>query len=125
MKLLVLRGEDPPGDVVVVIRGGAHGIAAETVARAATRNLKAFGILGLSVYLAIDHPVDDLCHGLDELRRYGQIRLSTAGRVHGAGFALLATGERPHFDIVLPDLAAETLLRLDRAFDPPQPNPGR
>ncbi len=87
--------------------------------------MKAFGFLGLSVYLAVDHSVEDLCRRLDELRRYGQIRLSTVGRVHGAGFALLATGQRPHFDVVLPDLSAETLLRLDRAFDPPQANPGR
>jgi hypothetical protein len=45
--------------------------------------------------------------------------------LHAGGFALLATGDQPHFDIVLPDLSAETLGRLDGAFDPPEANPGR
>ena len=48
-----------------------------------------------------------------------------AGRVGWAGFALLATGDHPSFDIVLPDLSTETVGRLQAAFDPPEPNPGR
>lgn len=62
---------------------------------------------------------------LDELARYRQVRMSTVGAVRAAGFAFLATGDRPHFDIVLPDLTALTLARLDAAFAPPEPNPGR
>ena len=52
--LLVLRGEEPPDDAVVVIRGGEHGLAPETVIRTARRNFQAFGFLGVSVYLAVD-----------------------------------------------------------------------
>ncbi len=59
------------------------------------------------------------------LARYGQVRLSTVVRLHAAGFALLATGDHPHFDIILPDLASGTMDRLDAAFDPAEPNPGR
>jgi hypothetical protein len=32
---------------------------------------------------------------------------------------------RPHYDVVLPDLAEATLGRLERAFDAPVPNPAR
>jgi hypothetical protein len=55
----------------------------------------------------------------------GRFALSTVGVVRAAGFAFLATGDRPHFDIVLPDLDPATLARLDASFAPPQPNPGR
>jgi hypothetical protein len=102
-----------------------NSFAAETVARSAGRNLEAFGFLGLSVFLAVDCPVAQLCAEVPELARYGQVRRSTVARVHAAGFSLLATGDRPHFDIVLPDLAPETLVRLEAAFDPAEANPGR
>lgn len=41
------------------------------------------------------------------------------------GRRFLATGGRPHFDIVLPDLDALTLAPLDAAFAPPEPDPGQ
>jgi hypothetical protein len=125
VRLVALRGEEPPGGAVVVLRGGVNGLAPETVARSAGRNHEVFGFLGLSVFLALDGPVEQICAEVPELARYGQVRLSTVARVHAGGFALLATGDRPHFDIVLPDLSTETLGRLQAAFDPPEPNPGR
>lgn len=45
--------------------------------------------------------------------------------MRAAGFAVLATFERPHFDIVLPGVSEVTVARLDRCFDDPIPNPGR
>ena len=100
-------------------------MASETVARSACRNLEVFGFLDLSVFLAVEGPVEQLCAEVPELARYGQVRRSTVARVHAAGFALLATGDHPHFEIVLPDLSTETVGRLQAAFDPPEPNPGR
>jgi hypothetical protein len=47
VRFSALRGEEPPADGVVVVRGGANGLALETVARSAGRNLEAFGFLGL------------------------------------------------------------------------------
>lgn len=70
--------------------------------------------------------VTDTCRDSPRIgERYGQVRLSTAGRVRSAGLALLATFNRPHFDIVLPDLSAPTLERLAACFDAPINNPGR
>lgn len=125
MRLFSLRGEEPPQDDVVVVRAGMNGLSPETVTRAAQRSVQSFGFLGISVWLVLDEPLEDLCAKLDEIRRYGQIRVSTVGRLRTAGFPLLATGQRPHFDIVLPDLAEVTLLRLETAFAEAQPNPGR
>ena len=125
MRLVALRGDEPPGSAVVVLRGGVNGLVPETVARSASRNLEAFGFLGLSVFRAVDRTVEELCSEVPELARYGQVRRSTVARLHARGFALLATGDDPHFDIVLPDLSDETLARLEGAFDPPEPNPGR
>ena len=123
--LLLLRGEDPPDDTVVVIRGGEHGLDDEVVHRTAERSFEEYGFYGVSVFLAVDRPVDRLCAELDQLRRYGRVRLSTAGDLRRAGFTLLSTGRSPHFDVALPDLAAKTLGRLREVFGPPVPNPGR
>lgn len=125
IRFVLLRGEEPPADAVVVVRGGMNGLDPTTVARTATRSLDAMGFLGVSVFLALDQTVGELCTSMDELVRYRQVRMSTVGAVRVAGFAFLATGDRPHFDIVLPDLDATTLARLDGAFAAPEPNPGR
>lgn len=125
MKLVALRGEEPPDDVVVVVRAGANGLSDETLRRTAILSHDEHGFYGVSVFLALDLPVDELCASTDYLRRYSQIQESTAGRLRAAGFALLATEARPHYDIVLASLDDRALEQLRSCFDPPQPNPGR
>ena len=73
MRLVALRGEEPPGNAVVVVRGGVNGLAAETVARSAGRNFDVFGFLGLSVFLAVGRTVEQLCREVPEHARYGQV----------------------------------------------------
>ena len=123
MRPLVLRGEDPPDDTVVVIRGGE--MENVFVRRSAERNHEEFGFFGISVFAAEDRTVEDLCAHLPQLARYRRVRLSTAGRLRACGFALVATMARPHVDVVLPDASDATLERLDGCFDPPIDNPGR
>ncbi len=77
------------------------------------------------VFVAVDGVVERLCAEVDEVHRYGQIRLSTVGRLRQAGYALLSTGRTPHFDIALPDLTNNTLEHLRSVFGPPTANPGR
>lgn len=124
-RLVALRGEDAPDEADVVIRGGANGMAPETLGRTAMRCFEEFGFYGVSVFVAIDTSVEDLCRTVDAVQRYGQVRRSTVGRLHEAGFALIATGRRPHFDIVLPDITQATFTRLAECFGAPEPNPGR
>jgi hypothetical protein len=48
-----------------------------------------------------------------------------SAEVRGAGFALLATFDHPHFTLVLADLSEMTIKPLDRCFDDPIPDPGQ
>lgn len=80
---------------------------------------------GVSVFLALDHDVPELCRLVPDLNRYGRIRTSTAEAVRTAGFAVLPTGRGPHFTVVLPDATDATLARLDQCFGTAVPNPGR
>ena len=125
MKLVALRGEEPPDDAVVVVRGGANSLRSDVVERSAERNQVALGFFGLSVFLAPPDQGADMCRSVDEISRYGQVRRSTVGRLHAAGFAVIATGDAPHFDIVLPDVIGRTIERLASCFDAAEPNPGR
>jgi hypothetical protein len=75
------------------------------------------------VFLALDASVATFCRDRSELQRYGEVRLSTVGRLRSLGFALIPTLDRPHFDVVLPDLDDATLDRLELGFDEPIPNP--
>lgn len=115
-----LRAEQPPDDAAVVLRGGM--LAADGVRRSAERTFDAYAIYGLSVEGVIDRTVLDACRG-ERVAGYRQIRLSTFGRLRGAGFALLASFDHPHFTVVLPDLSELTVARLGSCFDDPIPNP--
>lgn len=123
MSPIVLRDEEPPDEAVVVVRGGEMG--SEHVRRTAADAHEEFGIYALSVFLALDEPVADLCGREPYLARYGKVRLSTVSRLRAAGFALLPTLSRPHYDVVLPDLSGGNLARLDACFSEPEANPAR
>jgi hypothetical protein len=119
---LPLRPERPPDDATVVLRAGVMGV--ENVKRAAERTFDLYAVYGVSVEGVLDMSVHEACCG-QRIASYRRVRLSTFGRVRRAGFALLATFERPHFTLVLADLSELTLARLDRCFDEAIPNPGR
>ncbi len=122
-KPLVIRADRVPDDAVVVIRAGVMSNA--SIEQAAERTFDLYGLLGISVESAIDQTVLEACQLSERLAPYRQIRLSTFGRLHAAGFALLATFDSPHFTLVLPDLSDLTVARLERSFDDPIPNPAR
>lgn len=117
---LPLRAEHPPDEATVVVRAGV--MAAEGVRRSAQRTFDAYAVFGISVEAVIGQTVLDVCRG-ERISSYRQIRLSTFGRLRGAGFAALASFDHPHFTVVLPDLSEVTLARLGACFDGPIPNP--
>ena len=96
-----------------------------SVEDAAARCFEGYGILGISVEATIGVSIIEACRSSARLARYPRLRLSTFGRLRAAGFPLVATFDRPHYTLTLPDLSEITLARLDRAFDKPIPNPGR
>ena len=119
---LPLRPEQPPGNAAIVLRAGV--MAAENVRRAASRTFDLYAVYGVSVEGVLDTSVQEACRG-ERIVAYRQVRLSSFGRVRHAGFALLATFDRPHIALGLADLSELTLARLDRCFDAPIANPGR
>ena len=123
MTPIIVRDEQVPPDAAVVVRGGEMNSA--TVRRTATGSHDEYGIFSVSVFVAFDVPVEQLCHERSELQRYRKVRLSTVDRLRSLGFALIPTLDRPHYDIVLPDLDDNTLDRLELGFDLPIVNPGR
>ena len=102
-RLLPIRGEEPPDDTVVIIRAGV--MAPESVRRTASDSFEDFGMYLVSVEAVLEGTVESTWSTSPRIGdRYGKIRLSTAGRLRGAGFVVLATFDRPHYDIALPEL---------------------
>jgi hypothetical protein len=123
MRPILLRDEQPPDDVVVVVRGGL--LTPDSVRMTVQRCRREYGFLGLSVYAAVGVTVAGLVATVSQLGpdRYRRLRLSTFGAWHVAGFPLWPPNLFPHFSIVLPDLQAPTLARLEACFGPPQASP--
>ena len=99
----VVRDEEPPDDTVVVVRGGLA--AADSIRRTAEVSQAMHGFHGVSVFLAIELTVEELVRRTPELSsdRYKQLRTTTVGQIRRARFDLLATGDWPHYDVVLAD----------------------
>jgi hypothetical protein len=71
---------------------GAAGLSDETLRRTAGASHAEYGFYGVSVFLALDMPVAELCASIDALRRYSMIQESTAGDAEGRG--VRAAGDR-------------------------------
>ncbi|MGH9188977.1 MAG: hypothetical protein ACRD0Q_02920 [Acidimicrobiales bacterium] len=123
MTQLDIRDEELPGDAVIIVRGGE--MHQQHLRRTAMRGFEELGLYLISVFATLDLDLVTLCKTERDLNRYGQVRTSTFGDLRAAGFALIPTMARPHFDVVLPDLSDEVFHRLNFVFSPPVPNPGR
>ena len=111
-----LRDEDPPDDVVVVVRGGLHSLDPDKVVEVCEDSFADFGFYGVSVFAALDGDVEALCKRLERLRSPGTIWTAVCGDLRTAGFTLAATDAPPHFDVVLPDLDPGTVDALRACF---------
>lgn len=118
---LTLRSESPLPDDALVVRGGM--MIARDLAMAAERCESEFGFPGLSVFGASGVGLRQLLLAIPDLRRYGVVRRTTAGRLRAFGCELIPTGAEPHFTLRLPDTDFATLARLRDLFGPPIPNP--
>ncbi len=119
-----IRDEPPPDDDVAVVRGGRHSLATEKVVASCEDSWADSGYYGLSVFAALDGDVPWLCRSVPRLRTPGTIWVATCGELRRRGFRLLATDARPHFDIVLGDVALGTIESLVACFTA-MPNPAK
>jgi hypothetical protein len=117
---LFLRKETPPDDTVVVIRGG--NMMLESLRKSAEASFRETGLYLISVFLVEEQELKDVC-ARPELRRYRSIRTSVVGELRATGLLLLATFQRPHYDIALPNLTEEDLIKLINCFSPSIRNP--
>ncbi len=118
----LIRDEQPPDDAVVVIRGGLHSLDLARIRETAEDSLADVGFYGLSVFAAYDGDVRALCERIQRLRSPGVIWVARVADLRANGFELVATDAAPHFDVVLPDLAAGTIAMLIWCFES-RPNP--
>jgi len=79
VKRIALRDEEAPNDAVVVVRGGQ--MNGDHVRRSATDAYNEFGLYSVSVFLALDASVAELCRDLEELQRYSKVRPAAITRL--------------------------------------------
>lgn len=120
-----LRGDDPPADATLVIRGGVQSLSDELLERAAETNRAAFGFWAISVFLAPGDDLVALSREVPAIRRRRSVRTAACGVLRSAGFALLDTTRHPlHYSIALAELTPATFARLRACFSDPIANPG-
>ncbi|HEX3621328.1 MAG TPA: hypothetical protein VHT97_03335 [Acidimicrobiales bacterium] len=120
-----LRGDDPPADATLVVRGGSQSLSDELLERAAETNRTAFGFWAISVFLAPGGDLAELSQEVPAIRRRRSVRTARCGTLRSAGFPLLDTTRHPlHFSIVLAELTVSTFDRLRSCFGDPVANPG-
>lgn len=118
-----LRAELPPAGTTLAIRGGRD--TPDKLRSHAQRTTRAWSLdgqplLGISVFAALDRPVEELLR-----RRFTTFRtvcLPTVSQLADYGFELLPTGVRPHFTVRLRRADDQELLRLLAALGPVRPN---
>ncbi len=120
-----LRGDLPPADATLVVRGGVRSLSDDILHRTAEANMEMFGFWALSVFLVPDDDLVRLSQEVVAVRRRRTVRAANCGELRAAGFALLDTTRHPlHFSIVLAELTVATFDRLRSCFSDPMPNPG-
>lgn len=119
-----LRREDPPADVVVVVRGGRDSIdklRRHTLRTARAWSLDAAPLFGISVFAVLDRTLETLLG--ERFASFRTVHLTTVGQLREAGFELLPTGLRPHFTVRLHAAENEDLQRLLAVLGPARDNP--
>ena len=108
----------------MVVRGGRDTV--DKLRSHAQRTARAWSLdgrplLGISVFAVLGMSLDELLE-----RRFASFRtiyLPTAGQLGEYGFALLATGRRPHYTVRLRRADGPELERLMAALGPAGANP--
>lgn len=112
MSPLRVRREALPDDTLLVIRGGT--LDAVSLRADAELTFRRFGEYGVSVLAAPSQgDLEEL--GSTVLRRHAQLTITTAGAIRRAGLELRPTFRRPHYTVMLPNLATDIdrLVRCD------------
>jgi hypothetical protein len=122
-----LRAEDPPDDVVLVLRGGP--LTVEKLLEHAIREQRRFSCRGLPMpSVSVDATVGGwTVEAILKERLWSRTSYAatTAGRLRQAGYVLLPTFDVPHYDLLLPTTTEDAAGRLLSLFGPAERNPYR
>lgn len=122
------RRERLADDALVVVRGGVMDVG--SLRLDAVRAHRRFGQFAISVLAGSDEDaIDELARTV--LRRHEILTLMTAGVIRSAGLELRPTFRRPHYSVMLPDLAdglnrlmtCQTVERDNPHYLPPEAQP--
>jgi hypothetical protein len=120
-----LRGDVPPANATLVVRGGERSLSDEILRDTAEASFEAFGFWALSVFLAPDDDLVRLSQDVVAIRRRRMVRTAESRHLRAAGFPLFDTTRHPlHFSVVLAELTSPTFARLRSCFSGPTRNPG-
>ncbi len=117
-----VRGEAPPNDDFLIVRGDR--LRDDELRGDARRTHARFGEFGVSVMGADDDAeVDEIARTV--LRRFQLLTVMTAGALRRASLALRPTFRRPHYTIMLPEpdtdverlMQCENEVRINPYFD--------
>lgn len=121
----VLRDEQPPDDLLLLVRGGANSLNDATLDRAVGDCREQHGFFGVSVFAAPGDELLALSRSNLAIRRRNQFRTARCGALRAAGFEVAATFTNPgHYSVVCPDATPEQFAALRSCFSPPMDNPG-
>lgn len=99
----LIRSEDPPDEIVVVIRGGP--IAVEKIVEHARRQQAVYTYGGRPmIAVSVDLTIEGW--SLDRILRErmwsrSTFSTTTVGELHAAGYELVATNAPPHYSVLL------------------------
>lgn len=105
------------------VRGG--GIASGYVRRTAVDAVDETGVYSISVYLAFDEPLTELCRGEPFLARYGRVRLSRVAGDASPGSSCSQRSAAPTTTSSSQTQPTSPFSAWTVASTPPVPNPGR
>lgn len=96
-----VRGEPPPDDATLVLRGNL--LTEAILAATASENFEVYGFYGVSVWAVVGGATRD---GLltTKLAKQEVVAVFNAGDLRAAGLELRATGAVPHYDVVHSDV---------------------
>jgi hypothetical protein len=118
--------EDQLPDQAIVVRGGVMG--SPSLRSNAYGSYEELGLWALSVWSYPDMEPEEVA---EEARRVdemalpqGKLRFSTAGRIRSEGYELIATNQRGHYSLVVPEEPDEAVWEdLRSIFDETRRNP--
>lgn len=122
VKSVIVR-DSPVPEALVVLRMGSNTLSDNALTQACERAHAAMGLHAFSVFEIPNHDYAELARLEPILITRPKVLEASGPELVAAGFALLPTGQFPHWSVVLSEPTAEQFARLRSHFHGPIDNP--